>query len=213
MARTGSRVPTGTSSSTPRSRRESTARSSFKEGGRDYQVVFWGDGNYDIAQTVGDLNKIVAQAPSIWSSYPFQRYVFMIHATDGVGGATEHRNSTVIQIPRNSFQPREKYLKFLSTASHEFIHTWNVKAYRASAMVPYRYQEENYTDLLWLEEGSTDYFADQFLVRAGIMKPDEYFAALADAIDHYRRTAGSPAAVGCFNVVRRVDFAQRRPRE
>ena len=163
----------------------------FKEGGRDYQVVFWGDGNYDIAQTVGDLNKIVAQAPSIWSSYPFQRYVFMIHATDGVGGATEHRNSTVIQIPRNSFQPREKYLKFLSTASHEFIHTWNVKAYRASAMVPYRYQEENYTDLLWLEEGSTDYFADQFLVRAGIMKPDEYFAALADAIDHYRRTPGA----------------------
>jgi predicted metalloprotease with PDZ domain len=163
----------------------------FKEGNRDYEVVFWGDGNYDTTQTVGDLKKIVAQAPSIWSAYPFQRYVFMIHATDGVGGATEHRNSTVIQIPRNSFQPREKYLKFLSTASHEFIHTWNVKAYRASAMVPYRYQEENYTDLLWLEEGSTDYFADQFLVRAGIMKPDEYFAALADAVDHYRRTPGA----------------------
>lgn len=163
----------------------------FKEGGREYQVVFWGDGNYDITQTVADLTKIVAQAPSIWSSYPFQRYVFMIHATDGVGGATEHRNSTVIQMPRNSFRPREKYLRFLSTASHEFIHTWNVKAYRAAAMVPYRYQEENYTDLLWLQEGSTDYFADQFLVRAGIMKPDEYYAALAEAIDHHRRTPGA----------------------
>ena len=163
----------------------------FKEGGRDYEVVFWGEGNYDANQTVGDLKKIVAQSPSIWSSYPFQRYVWMIHATDGVGGATEHRNSTVIQIPRNSFQPREKYLKFLSTAAHEFIHTWNVKAYRAGAMVPYRYQEENYTDLLWLEEGSTDYFADQFLVRAGIMKPDEYFGALADAIEHYKRTPGA----------------------
>lgn len=163
----------------------------FKEGGRDYQVVFWGDGNYDTAQTVGDLKKMVAEAPSIWSSYPFQRYVFMIHATDGASGATEHRNSTVIQIPRNSFQPREKYLRFLSTASHEFIHTWNVKAYRAASMVPYRYQEENYTDLLWLHEGSTDYFADQFLVRAGVMKPDEYFATLADAVDHHRRTPGA----------------------
>jgi predicted metalloprotease with PDZ domain len=163
----------------------------FNEGGRDYEAVFWGEGNYDTAQTVADLKKIVAQAPSIWSSYPFQRYVFMIHATDGVGGATEHRNSTVIQIPRNSFQPREKYLRFLSTAAHEFIHTWNVKAYRAGAMVPYRYQEENYTDLLWLEEGSTDYFADQFLVRAGIMKPDEYFATLAEAVDHHQRTPGA----------------------
>jgi len=165
----------------------------FKEGGRDYQVVFWGDGNYDAGQTVADLKKIVAQAPSIWSGYPFQRYVFMIHATDGAGGATEHRNSTVIQLPRNAFQPRTKYLKFLSTAAHEFIHTWNVKAYRAGAMVPYRYQDENYTDLLWLHEGSTDYFADQFLLQAGIMKPDEYFGALADAVDHYRRTPGASA--------------------
>lgn len=165
----------------------------FSEGGRDYEVVFWGDGNYNVAETVGDLKKIVAQAPSIWSAYPFQRYVFMIHATDGASGATEHRNSTVIQIPRYAFQPRKSYLRFLSTASHEFIHTWNVKAYRAAAMVPYRYQQENYTDLLWLEEGSTDYFADQFLVRAGIMKPDEYFATLAEAIDHNKHAPGARA--------------------
>ena len=101
----------------------------FTEGGRDYEVVFWGDGNFD-PQAVADIRKIVPQATSIWSGYPFQRYVFMIHATDGVGGATEHRNSTVIQIPRWSFQPRDKYLGFLSTTAHEFIHTWNVKYYR-----------------------------------------------------------------------------------
>lgn len=163
----------------------------FTEGGRDYEVVFWGDGNYDPAQVVADLQKIVPQASSIWSGYPFQHYVFIIHATDGVGGATEHRNSTVIQIPRWNFQPHARYLDFLSTTAHEFIHTWNVKDYRNAGMVPYNYQSENYTDLLWLEEGSTEYFADPFLLRAGLMKPDEYFEGLSRLIDRHRHKPGA----------------------
>jgi predicted metalloprotease with PDZ domain len=163
----------------------------FREGGRDYEVVIWGDGNYDPGQVVADIKKIVPQAGSIWSGYPFQRYVFMIHATDGAGGATEHRNSTVIQIPRWNFRPRDKYLGFLSTTAHEFIHTWNVKDYRNAGMVPYDYQGENYTDLLWLEEGSTEYFADPFLLRAGLMKPAEYFEGLSRLIDRHKHKPGA----------------------
>jgi predicted metalloprotease with PDZ domain len=154
-------------------------------------VTFWGDGNYDPDQVVADIRKIVPQAAAIWSSYPFQRYVFMIHATDGGGGATEHINSTVIQIPRWSFQPRPRYLGFLSTTAHEFIHTWNVKNYRSAPMVPYDYQQPNYSNLLWLEEGSTEYFADPFLLRAGLERPQEYFDGLADVIDRHRHTPGS----------------------
>ena len=163
----------------------------FSEDGRDYEVTFWGDGNFDPDQAVADIRKIVPQAKSIWSGYPFQRYVFMVHATDGVGGATEHRNSTVIQIPRWNFQPRARYLDFLSTTAHEFIHTWNVKYYRNAGMVPYDYDRENYTDLLWLEEGSTEYFADPFLLRAGLMKADEYFENLARLVDRHRHKPGS----------------------
>lgn len=164
---------------------------SFSEGGRDYDVVFWGEGNYDAQRIVTDLGKIVRQAPSIWSGYPFQRYLFIIHATDGASGATEHRNSTVIQRPRNAFQPRDRYLSFLSTSAHEFIHTWNVKAYRAAGLVPYDYQKENYTDLLWLAEGSTSYFSPHLLLRAGLMTPAEYFSALAQGIDRHRHTPGA----------------------
>ena len=46
---------------------------SFSEGGRDYQLVAWGEGNYDINRMAADLKKIVAQAPHIWDGYPFQR--------------------------------------------------------------------------------------------------------------------------------------------
>lgn len=163
----------------------------FTEGGRQYEVTFWGDGNYHAAQVAADIRKIVATAPTIWSTYPFQRYVFIVHATDGASGATEHVNSTVIQIPRYNFQPRTAYLRFLSTASHEFVHTWNVKAYRPTGLVPYDFQKENYSDLLWVAEGSTDYFSDHLLLRAGLTQPSDYFATLGDAITLYRRTPGA----------------------
>ncbi len=164
----------------------------FSEGGQDYEVLFWGKGNYDAEQAVSDLKAMVAEADTIWSSYPFDRYVFMIHATDGPGGgATEHRNSTVIQFPRDYFQPRRRYMSFLSTASHEFIHTWNVKAYRPAGLVPYNYQSENYTDLLWVAEGSTSYFTEHLLLRSGLMKPDEFFESLASEIEHNRHTPGT----------------------
>ena len=162
----------------------------FKEGGRDYQVVVWGHGNYDLPQMTADLRKIAVQAPSIWRSYPFRRYVFIVHATDGVGGATEHMNSTVIQVPRYSFRPRNRYLQFLSTAAHEFIHTWNVKAYRDAAMVPYDYERENYSNLLWLHEGSTEYFTGHFMVRSGLMSTQEYLDELSDAVEANRRRPG-----------------------
>jgi len=157
----------------------------FSVDDRDYEVVFWGEGNYDAEQTVKDLEKLVQQSQNIWQGHPYERYVFMIHATSGAGGATEHRNSTIIQRPRYSYASRDDYLSFLSTASHELIHTWNVKAYRPEALVPYDYQKENYTDLFWLAEGSTSYFQNHLLMQADIMTTDEYFERVASGIESF----------------------------
>jgi predicted metalloprotease with PDZ domain len=162
----------------------------FNADGREYQAVFWGEGNYDSQKIVADLTKISAQAKRIWSGFPFERYVYMIHATSGEKGATEHLNSTVIQLPRFNFREREDYLRFISTASHEFIHTWNVKAYRPQGLVPYDYQAENLTSLLWIAEGSTSYFQNQFLLSAGIMTAKEFLQDLAKRIDANLKTPG-----------------------
>lgn len=162
----------------------------FEQDSREYEVVFWGEGNYDAEQTAADLKKLVATGSSIWESYPYERYVFMVHATSGAGGATEHKNSTIIQRPRYSFAERDDYLSFMSTASHEFVHTWNVKAYRPGGLVPYDYQKENYTDLFWIAEGSTSYFQNHLLLRAGIMESEEFFERLAESIDGHKMKPG-----------------------
>ncbi|MBO1270394.1 M61 family metallopeptidase [Shewanella sp. 4t3-1-2LB] len=163
---------------------------SFDADGKRYQLVVWGAGNYNLEQIVGDLKKVTAASQAIWDGYPFDNYVFMVHATNGARGATEHINSTVIQLPRFNFRERNDYLRFISTAAHEFIHTWNVKAYRPDAMVPYRYQQENMTPLLWIAEGSTSYFQNQLLLRAGVMTPKEFLDDLAKRIDANQHTPG-----------------------
>ena len=162
----------------------------FAVDGRDYQLAIWGKGNYDSEQMVKDLTKLVRTGGHIWSSYPYERYVFMVHATSGARGATEHLNSTIIQRSRYSFSDRKDYLSFLSTASHEFFHTWNVKQYRPEGLVPYDYQGENYSNLLWLSEGSTSYFQNQLLFKAGIMTSKEFLEDLAKRVDRYIRKPG-----------------------
>lgn len=162
----------------------------FTVDGKDYELLFWGQGNYDVEQTLEDLKKLVAQGPGIWGGYPYDRYVFMIHATSGARGATEHLNSTVIQRTRDSFAERKDYISFMSTASHEYIHTWNVKAYRPQAMAPYDYQQENYSRLLWLAEGSTSYLQNQLLLTAGVITIDEFLADVAKRIERSEATPG-----------------------
>ncbi|GLP95221.1 peptidase M61 [Paraferrimonas sedimenticola] len=162
----------------------------WKLDGRDYELVIWGEGNYNAEQMVEDLKKLSPTATAIWDDYPYKRYVYMVHATSGARGATEHLNSTIIQRPRFRFGSREDYLAFISTASHEFIHTWNVKAYRPEALVPYDYQNEAISDLLWISEGSTSYFQRQLLLRGDIISFDEFSKDLARRIDAHLNTPG-----------------------
>lgn len=162
----------------------------FVVDGRDYELVIWGKGNYDSAKMVADLKVLVQQSKAIWQGYPFKRYVFMVHATSGARGATEHLNSTIIQRSRFKFSTRKDYLGFIATAAHEFVHTWNVKQYRPKGLVPYDYQNENYSTLLWLSEGSTSYLQDQLLLRGNLMSTKEFFEKLAKRITAHKHKPG-----------------------
>lgn len=164
---------------------------SDKVDGRSIELAIWGHGNHDGKQMMSDLKKIVVETAKLYDNkVPFQRYLFIVHATDGAGGATEHANSTVIQKPRWTFAPRKQYLGFLRTAAHEFYHTWNVKAYRPKEMVPYDYQNENYNRLLWVAEGHTSYYDELIVLRAGLQTRDEFLEGYAKLIDDYLRQPG-----------------------
>ncbi|OHU94596.1 M61 family metallopeptidase [Pseudoalteromonas byunsanensis] len=162
----------------------------FSVDDRDYELVIWGEGNFDAKLMLDDLKKLVKTGSLIWHDFPYERFVFMVHATSGARGATEHLNSTIIQRHRDTFAKREDHLSFMSTAAHEFIHTWNVKNYRPAGLVPYDYVNPNYSDLLWLSEGSTSYLEDYLLLSAEIMQPDEFFKNLSNTIQRHLKKPG-----------------------
>ena len=75
-------------------------------------------------------------------------------------------------------------------AAHEFFHLWNVKRIRPDALGPFDYTQENYTKVLWVAEGITDYYADLVLRRAGLISESEYLTAIARSIQNMQNTPG-----------------------
>jgi predicted metalloprotease with PDZ domain len=166
----------------------------FEVDGKPHEIVVWPAGiELDFGRIAKDLGKIVAAQEAVFGSLPYQRYVFLIHA--GGGGGTEHLNSTIMQTSRSALEASvdggSGLDRLLGLASHEFFHTWNVKQLRPAGIHPYDYQKENYTDLLWVAEGTTSYYSALTLVRAGLRKPGQYLDQLARSIGTVRRSPGA----------------------
>ena len=162
----------------------------FVVDGLEYEIVVWGEGNYDMDKLQADIIGLHQAAATVWDHFPFKRYVYMYHVGDGLRGATEHLNSTIIQWDRFGFYPREEYNKIIGTTAHEFVHTWNVKSYRPAGITPYNYNAENYSSLLWMAEGTTSYYDNLLTARAGIYTVEEYLKELAKGIEAHLKKPG-----------------------
>ena len=89
------------------------------------------------------------------------------------GDGMEHRNSTVVTgrtLPQG-----------LGTASHEFIHAWNVERIRPDDLEPFNFADANVSDSLWLAEGFTQYYGPVALARAGISRFEQTVAGFGGA--------------------------------
>jgi predicted metalloprotease with PDZ domain len=176
----------------------------FEVDGVPHQVVVW-NGRKDVPAGLGPefskdklvepVTKMIRAERDIFGEFPYHRYVFLVHCIPGGGGGTEHLNSTIMQVGAATFADEAGLKRFLGLASHEFFHTWNVKQLRPAGLKPvhggYDFQRENYTDLLWVAEGTTSYLDAVCLVRAGVTKPDEYVKGLGGAIDSLRNRPGA----------------------
>lgn len=162
----------------------------FEVENTPHEIVIWGDTEYDADEMIEDFSAIVEAQADMYDGLPYDRYVFMVHARDGAGGATEHLNSTILQTSSTTLSDDSRYNRWLGTVSHELFHTWNVKHSRPAGLSPYDYQKENYTTLLWVAEGTTSYYDDLMLVRAGITEPDDYIKSLGGSLARMARHPG-----------------------
>lgn len=167
----------------------------FESDGKPHEIAIWAQGaggvTYDAERLKEDFKKIVDECIAIFGDTPYVRYVFLVHIAPGAGGGTEHLNSTIMQTNPSVFDSGKSYRGFLGLTAHEFFHTWNVKQLRPEGLVPYDYQRENYTDLLWVAEGTTSYYDDLIPARVGLMKESDYLDTINGQIGTYLDTPGA----------------------
>ena len=177
----------------------------FNVKGVAHRIVIDGEGNYDPERMRRDVQKIVeTQIETMGGDIPYRDYTFILHVRANAGGGLEHANSTALGYPRFGFRIRSgdratsaspaasgtqerDYRGFLSLVSHEFFHLWNVKRIRPDVLGPFDYTQENYTKVLWVAEGITDYYADLLLRRAGLITENEFLNATARSIQNLQQ--------------------------
>ena len=163
---------------------------SYEVKGVPHRIVVDGEGNYDLERIRRDTQKITEAQAALMGDIPYRDYTFLLHAHTSDGGGLEHLNSTAIIFERNSLRFPAAYQNFLSVMSHELFHVWNVKRIRPDALGPFDYTGENYTRLLWVAEGITDYYGMLMLRRAGLISEEQYLGSLTSMIETVQSRPG-----------------------
>lgn len=174
---------------------------SFEASGVLHHVAMYGEGNYDVVKLKTDMAQVIEATTAVFGENPNKEYTFIIHNLTTGSGGLEHLESTTLQVNRWTYMG-EDYKGFLSLVAHEYFHLWNVKRIRPDALGPFDYNNENYTDLLWVMEGFTSYYDELLLYRAGIYTEDEIIRKLSGSINSIENQPGNKvmsAAESSFN--------------
>ena len=173
---------------------------SFTARGVPHRLVVVGAApSFDGKRLLADTRKICETEIRFWHGSkkpPFANYLFLLNVVDEGYGGLEHRNSTALicnrqDLPRlGQTKAPEGYTTLQGLISHEYFHTWNVKRLRPAEFVPYQYDRENYTELLWFFEGFTSYYDDLLLRRAGLLDNAGYLKLLTKTINQVLQAPG-----------------------
>jgi predicted metalloprotease with PDZ domain len=184
----------------------------FEVAGKKHYLVNEGETPFwDGKRAAADTQKIVEQNLAMWGSLPYEKYVFLNLIVDS-GGGLEHKNSFTIMSSRFATRTHKGYLGWLSLVSHEYFHAWNVKRLRPVELGPFDYENEVYTQNLWVAEGFTDYYSGLMVRRAGLATDAEYlgtgpvadlwFDSLSSHLDGLQTTPGrliQPVSSASYN--------------
>ena len=163
----------------------------FTANGTLHQVAMYGTYTVDEAKLVADLKKVCETAKGVVGKNPLDHYLFIVHNLERGGGGLEHLYSTTLEVSRTTYGTEAGYKSFLGLAAHEYFHLWNVKRIRPMALGPFNYDQENYTHMLWVSEGMTEYYSKVINQRAGFISRDEYLGKLANEITAVENTPGN----------------------
>lgn len=157
----------------------------FNAGSVAATVAIHGPWDGDAERIKSDVAALMNAAARVFGAAPLptDRYLFLLHSGEGLGGGTEYYNSTVVHTDPKAFWDKKRYEGMLSLFAHEYFHTWNVKRFRPEPIARYDYEKPTIVDLLWAAEGLTSYYDLLLLRRAERVDDKRFLEMLGEMID------------------------------
>ncbi len=161
-------------------------------GGVPFHIWIQGTCRPDWEKILNDFKRFSEEQLNLFGSFPAEDFHFIIQVLPySFYHGVEHGNSTVLAIgPGYDLMKGDIYHELTGVACHELFHAWNVKTIRPAEMLPYHYQQENYSRLGYIYEGVTTYYGDYLLGRCGVYSNEQVLAELGKRLQSHLDNAG-----------------------
>jgi predicted metalloprotease with PDZ domain len=165
----------------------------FEALGIPHQIAMYSNVKleYDKNKLLNEYKAVVEKSASVVGEHPCKNYLFIVHHLPGIGGGLEHLNSTTCQTSPTAYLTEKSNSGFFTLIAHEYFHLWNVKRIRPIALGPFDYENENYTNMLWVAEGFTSFYEDDIVRRANIVSVKDYLETVINGINGIENTPGN----------------------
>lgn len=157
-----------------------------------FNIWLQGECKPDWERIISDFKTFTEEQLALFKTFPAKDYHFLIQVMPyAYYHGVEHTNSTVLALgPGYDLMKPELYHELLGVACHELFHVWNIKTIRPADMLPYNYQQENYSSLGYIYEGVTTYYGDYLLGRCGIYTDQQFLAEMSKRFQSHMDNAG-----------------------
>ena len=129
---------------------------------------------------IKQMTNLVAESGKLFGARHYRDYHFIFALSDHVAHfGLEHHESNDSRLPERTLISPGSGMALGGLLSHEFVHSWNGKFRRPADLATPYYVEPEKSDLLWGDEGRTDYLGPMLAARSGLWTPDQYHEYLA----------------------------------
>lgn len=114
--------------------------------------------------------------------YSVLLYLSSMKDKDAKGfGALEHPTATTVVLPE--MLPKEELVKSMKdVVSHEFFHIVTPLTIHSKEIQYFDYNTPKMSEHLWMYEGVTEYFANLFQIKQGLIDENEFYSRMAEKI-------------------------------
>lgn len=136
-----------------------------------------------------NLRKIITAEIQIMRGVPFRQFTVFFHWRPDLeyGGGMEFGQDIIMNIGKDWMEDLPDDVS--GTFAHELFHAWNAIAMYPRGFDHWDYSKENYTNLMWFQEGVTSYYAVLAMVRGGV-RPNRFFEMLSNAVTTFESQNG-----------------------